>query len=60
MREPGNEVITDQRALVLICEFAKTDDEAFKLMVNLEKSKEYGESDMLLNKIHYYIREKIK
>lgn len=56
MREPGNE-LTDQRAISLIADLAKTDNEAFKLLINLQNSKDFGESDMIINKIHRYIKD---
>lgn len=57
MLELENE-LTDQGAISLIADLAKTDNEAFKLLVNLQNSKEYGESDMLLGKIHRYLKDR--
>lgn len=50
--------LTDDRALILLNEFAKIDSKALGLMINLQNAKEFGDIDMLISQIHLYIKEK--
>lgn len=56
----SNSALTDERALILLNEFAKYDKEALRLMVLLQDAKDFGDRDQLICKVHYYIREHSK
>ena len=51
--------MTDSRALVLLNEFAKVDPEALKLMAMLQDSRDWGDREMLIGKMHRYIEDKV-
>jgi hypothetical protein len=48
--------LSDENALLLMVEFGKVDKEAMKLLLLLQDSKDFGEKDMVLNRIHYYLK----
>lgn len=48
---------SDEEAILMLIDLAKTDNKALKLLVSLENSEEYGEADMLINKVHNFIKE---
>lgn len=50
--------LTDQNVLLLINEFAKIDTYALKLMIQLQDAKEFGQQDMILSKMHRYLKDK--
>jgi hypothetical protein len=52
--------MTDERALIILNELAKTDSKALHLMANIQNSKDFGERDQLLCKMHRYIMDRIK
>ena len=52
--------LTDDRALILLNEIAKIDSKALHLMAELQNSKDFGERDQLICKIHRFIKDKIK
>lgn len=49
--------LSDEKAIILLNEWAKTDNKALKLMVLLQNAKEWGERDILISQIHSYIRD---
>lgn len=53
----GND-LSDQQALILINEFAKVDNVALKLMIQLQDASDFGSIDMALNKIHWFLKGK--
>lgn len=56
MLELGDD-LTDQGAISLLAELAKTDNEAFTLLINLQNVSEFGEKDMIVNRIHRYLKD---
>ena len=50
--------ITDERAVILLNEFAKIDGEALKLMVMLQDARDFGDRDQLICRVHRYIEDK--
>lgn len=53
----NNSDLTDENAILILNEHAKVDPYALKLMILLQNAKEFGESDMIISKIHHYLRE---
>lgn len=47
--------LSDENALLLLREYAKIDPKAFKLFIDLKESKDFGDKDMNMSKIHRYI-----
>lgn len=55
-----NHSVTDDRAIILLNEFAKYDPKALKLMALLQAAKDFGERDQLLCQVHHYIGEQFR
>ena len=51
------EALSDDKAIVLLNEFAKVDPKALKLMALLQAAKDFGDKDMILSQVHYYLKE---
>lgn len=51
--------ISDNLLIDIINEFAKVDNKALKLMIQLQDAKEYGEKDMIVSQIYHYIKGKV-
>lgn len=50
------EQVSDANMLVLLAELAKKDNEAFKLILQYENCKDWGDKDMITNKIHHFVK----
>lgn len=48
---------TDEEIIMKLIDLAKTNHKAMKLLVELENSGEFGQADMLINKIHNFVEE---
>lgn len=49
--------LSDEKAILLVSEYAKTDQRAMRLLVRLIDTDEFGERDMVISRIHYYLKE---
>lgn len=49
--------MNDEQIIMLINDYAKTDPNAFLLMVKLQAAKEFGEKDMLINQMARYLKD---
>ena len=50
--------LSDPSVLIIINEYAKTDMSALKLMTQLQASTDFGERDMILNRMLRYVKDK--
>lgn len=50
--------LSDPSILIIINEYAKTDMSALKLMTQLQASMDFGERDMILNRMLRYVKDK--
>ena len=48
--------LTDDNILILLAEVAKRDNEAFKILLEIQDAKEWVDSDVDLSKAHNYLR----
>ena len=48
--------LTDDNILILLAEVAKRDNEAFKILLEIQDAKEWVDSDVALSKAHNYLR----
>lgn len=50
--------LTDQNIILLVSEFAKVDDFALMLMVQLQMTEDFGQQDMIISKMNRFLKDK--